>query len=387
MGSPVGNTYKLIFLGAPSNTALTSTKISDLSNEEHPAFSRLFSTRTKPSSQRPSPQTKPPPRSTQQPSWRTLSLNQPSVGQALKTASRGKADASGFSNYSTQQESAAASQSFFENSLGTDYLEASFGAFESQNQNKSKDSGIESCLEGEDDSRSFQDEPSDSTVIVAAFPHLPTNLKTVKLNTVQSARQLTALQPQTVSITTIAAIIAIEPPKHITTRYGNPMMISNIIIGDETRSGFGITIWLPPDDDQNVEQNGRRVKPPTEAAKRLKANVLSLRPQDVIFVSNLALTSFQDQVYGSSMGRDRTSLQILYRVRRLEKADDRLRPDLDELCKVKDQRYQHVLQVKKVAAWAKDFVAMDWEEKPKKGSRQEAEDSWMPEDTMLDKSL
>lgn len=386
MGSPVGNTYKLIFLGAPSNSALTGTRISDLSNEEHPAFSQLFSTKSKPSSQRPASQSKPP-RSTQQPSWRTLSLNRPTVGQKFaSTTSRAS-----HSQLSTQQESASASQSFFGNSLGTEYLEASFVAFQSQpaeDESKNVDSacGIESYNKDDVSYDTTQDEPSDTTVIVAAFPHLPANLKIVKLKTVPTARQLTALQPQTVSISTIAAIIAIEPPRLITTRYGNPMMISNIIIGDETRTGFGITVWLPPDETNDVDEKGRRRKPPTEAAKRLKANVLSLRPQDVVVVTNLALTSFKDNVYGSSMGRDRTSLHILYRLRKLERADDRFRPNLEEICNQKDPRFHHAVETRKVAAWARDFVAWDWEKEVKNKDATQTEDSWMPEDTLLEKS-
>lgn len=124
-----------------------------------------------------------------------------------------------------------------------------------------------------------------------------TNLKTLP-----KATYLQSITPQTVTINLVVGIISILPPREITTRRDRRRTVNlvEILIGDDHRAGFVINIWLPnpyhldtTDDLQNV--------------------VTTLRPRDIVLIRNCALTSFQGKVYGQSLRRGMTTIDLLYR--------------------------------------------------------------------------
>lgn len=212
-----------------------------------------------------------------------------------------------------------------------------------------------------------------------------------KLKIVPTAKKLEALYPQTVSICAVVAVLSVDGPRTVTTRYGNEMEILNLTVGDDTRSGFGITFWLsPPHKPNTTTTPRRRLRPVSEAARKLRETALDIRPQDIVYMGNIALTVFKDSVYGSSMLRDLTKVHILHRTRRIDRSDERFRLDRlhdDSLAKAASA----------VLRWCLDFVG--WEGRHPDDLRQKkrqkldsnasssrpdqssGESSWAPSDT------
>lgn len=128
------------------------------------------------------------------------------------------------------------------------------------------------------------------------------------LKDIPNAAYLNSIQPQTMTVNIIIGIISILQPRAIKTRRGANVELVEILVGDETKSGFGINFWLssqPPSGENNI-----------------KSFLESLRPQDVILVKNVALSSFRNKVYGQSLRKDLTKVYLLYR-NRIDKADVR----------------------------------------------------------------
>jgi len=121
-----------------------------------------------------------------------------------------------------------------------------------------------------------------------------TNLKDIP-----NAAYLRSINPQTMTVNLIVGIISMPQPRIIRSRkWGRTLMLIEMIVADETKAGFGINLWLPSSD-------------PT--AGSLKAVAGTLRPQDVILVRNIALGSFRNNVYGQSLRKDLTKLDVMYR--------------------------------------------------------------------------
>ncbi|OBT86974.1 hypothetical protein VE02_04604 [Pseudogymnoascus sp. 03VT05] len=114
------------------------------------------------------------------------------------------------------------------------------------------------------------------------------------------------------TVNIIVGILSISPPRSIQTRGGSAVEIVELLVGDDTRSGFGINCWLP----LNV------VSRPTGGHPNLRSSLSGLRPQDIILVRNVALTSFRGEVYGQSLRCDVTKADLLFR-NRIDREDER----------------------------------------------------------------
>lgn len=111
---------------------------------------------------------------------------------------------------------------------------------------------------------------------------------------IPQAAHLTKIQPQTMTVNLVVGIISIAAPKAIKTRWGSSRTLVEVLVGDETRSGFAITFWLQSGDvDQSV--------------------LAGLRPQDVVLLQNVALNVFVGKVYGSSLRKNLTKVHLLHR--------------------------------------------------------------------------
>ena len=120
------------------------------------------------------------------------------------------------------------------------------------------------------------------------------------LKDIPTALYLNSIHPQTMTVNLIIGIISIQAPRSIKTRHGADIQLVEVLVGDETKSGFGINFWLPA----------------FEAVQDDMRSILSgLRPQDVVSMRNIALSSFRDKVYGQSLRRGMTKLDLLYRNR------------------------------------------------------------------------
>ena len=131
------------------------------------------------------------------------------------------------------------------------------------------------------------------------------------LKDMPNAAYLRSITPQTITVNLVVGIISISQPRTIKTRKtGQSVDLVEMLVGDDTKAGFGINIWLlaPP---SSRHQNG------THAAQQkdtdLRAQTMHLRPQDVILAKTVALSSFRGKVYGQSLRRGMTTLDLLYR--------------------------------------------------------------------------
>ena len=128
------------------------------------------------------------------------------------------------------------------------------------------------------------------------------------LKDMPNATYLRSITPQTMTVNLVVGIISISQPRTIKTRrFGHSIDLVEILVGDDTKAGFGINIWLPPPPPR---QNG------THSAHQdndLRVQTSHLRPQDVILAKTVALSSFRGKVYGQSLRRGMTSLDLLYR--------------------------------------------------------------------------
>ena len=117
------------------------------------------------------------------------------------------------------------------------------------------------------------------------------------LEDIPNAAYLRSIAPQTMTVNLIVAIMSLPSPRVVTTgrRWGREKQseLVEILVGDETKNGFGITLWLTESSDMR---------------KQLK----HLRLGDIVLFRNVALGSFRDQVHGQSLRRGITKVDLLY---------------------------------------------------------------------------
>lgn len=143
-------------------------------------------------------------------------------------------------------------------------------------------------------------------------PALPFQLSSpLPLNDVHeipSAAYLEEIAPQTVTVNLVVGIIALPSPRQVTVgrRWGRERQaqLVEMLVGDDTRAGFEITIWLRQERDSDgisFQRNG------------LELEMQKLRPQDIVLLQNIALCTYRGKVHGQSLRRDVTKIQLLYR--------------------------------------------------------------------------
>ncbi|RDW88962.1 hypothetical protein BP6252_00994 [Coleophoma cylindrospora] len=147
---------------------------------------------------------------------------------------------------------------------------------------------------------SFQTQ--DNSVVTSCSPpsNIPVFGRLHSLDEIPSASYLNSIQPQTMTVNLVAGIISLPAARAIQTRRGAAIGLVEVLVGDETKSGFVINFWLP--------HKGN-------AAEDRKGILKTLRPQDVVLVKNVALSSFRGRVYGQSLRKDMTKIHLLHRTR------------------------------------------------------------------------
>lgn len=114
------------------------------------------------------------------------------------------------------------------------------------------------------------------------------------LEDIPPASRILALGPQTITLNLIVAVISIAQPRIVTTRWRRTLTLVEVLVSDETRSGFAVTFWLP-------------------AETAAESDVSKLRRQDVVLMENVALHVFRGKVYGQSLRRGLTKISLLWR--------------------------------------------------------------------------
>ena len=169
---------------------------------------------------------------------------------------------------------------------------------------------------------------------------VPTSGPLTSLKDIPNAAYLRSINPQTMTVNLIVGIISMPQPRTIRSRkWGRTLEMIEMIVADETKAGFGINLWLPSGDP---------------SAGSLKAIAGTLRPQDVIQVRNLALDSFRNNVYGQSLRKDLTRLDLMYR-NVIDKQDERGVYNMQDLENTVAMD-AHARKVKDVKDWVIQFV-------------------------------
>ncbi|KAG6019143.1 hypothetical protein E4U41_003383 [Claviceps citrina] len=145
------------------------------------------------------------------------------------------------------------------------------------------------------DSQSLVDlTESFTTSILSEDGHVACPRHLSDLEDVPSAKQVISLEPQTMTVNIIVGVLSVAQPRTVTTRWGSTLSLVEVLVGDDTATGFAVTFWVPRD-----ELAG--------------SDVMALRRQDVVLLENVALHVFRNKVYGQSLRRGLTKLHLLWR--------------------------------------------------------------------------
>jgi hypothetical protein len=194
---------------------------------------------------------------------------------------------------------------------------------------------------------------------------IPNAGQVANLKDLPNATYLNSIHPQTMTVNLIIGIISIPPPRSIKTRRGDDVELVEILAGDETKSGFAINFWLSS--SQSADGDMRSV-------------LSGLRPQDVVLMRNVALSSFRGKVYGQSLRKDVTKLHLLYR-NRFDKADVGGCYSAADLGDGTTNLQLQVQKTKSVREWVLRFVENGHGPKSKATGRVEAVREELPPDT------
>lgn len=158
------------------------------------------------------------------------------------------------------------------------------------------------------------------------------------LEDIPPASYLVSILPATMTVTLIVGIISIAAPRTIKTHYGATKTLVEVLVGDETKSGFSVTFWLADDDDEGM--------------------LAGLRSQDVVLMQNVALNVFRKRVYGGSLRKGMTRVGLLYRGRRIGGIDEGGYYDIKDLGKAgrRKQLHPQLEKTKRVRDWVLKFV-------------------------------
>ncbi|KIV97145.1 hypothetical protein PV10_00927 [Exophiala mesophila] len=176
------------------------------------------------------------------------------------------------------------------------------------------------------------------------------------LEDIPNARYLTSIEPQTMTVNLIVGVLSIAPPRTVITgsKYGKPREteLVEIVVGDDTKTGFSITLWLAREMRVNWKDGANAA--PEGCRSALRRNLRGIRPRDVVLLQNVALSSFRGKVHGQSLKGDVTKIDLLYR----KKIDD---DDTSGVYSVSNLRTAstkdpQIFKVKKVRDWMVEFV-------------------------------
>lgn len=258
------------------------------------------------------------------PSWRSLPFDQPHLPTGLTQASRAdelfepnrfNACETSFLTTTYLSFDSADDKTYHiphspsspnEEEVLTQYYEHSFAVHDEVPS--SQIVGAESTVEGsfltesDDFATSFADSDLEADQQAARF-NLASGILS-DLKELPNATFLRSISPQTMTVNLVVGIISISQPRIIKTRKGGRLVeLVEMLVGDETRAGFGINVWLPHlQESDNMNREGD-----------LRSSILRLRLQDIVLAKNVALSSFRGKVYGQSLRRGMTTVDLLYR--------------------------------------------------------------------------
>jgi hypothetical protein len=189
------------------------------------------------------------------------------------------------------------------------------------------------------------------------------------LEDIPSATYLCSIEPQTVTVNIIVGVLSIAPPRCVTTgaRWGRERQseLVELLVGDDTKTGFSITMWLPP--DLHVTWKDGATDMPDGSRSALRRSLRLLRPRDIVLIRNVALSSFRGKVHGQSLRNDITKVDLLFRKK--QDRDDVGGSYTVQAVNSAGENDPQLMKVKKVRDWMVSFVPEPVTEVTSSGSR------------------
>ncbi|KAI1310626.1 hypothetical protein F5Y03DRAFT_345040 [Xylaria venustula] len=156
------------------------------------------------------------------------------------------------------------------------------------------------------------------------------------LEDLPDAKYLLSISPQTMTVNLIVGIISIAEPRTVRTRWGATNSLVELLVADETKSGFSVTFWM------------------SSEPSTTNTLVRSLRRQDVILIRNVALSVFMKKVHGHSLRKGHTKVDLLYR-RRIDKSDTGGMYSMRDVSSTR-RAHPQLAKTRKVWEWLLHFV-------------------------------
>ncbi|KAI1826738.1 hypothetical protein F4861DRAFT_43591 [Xylaria intraflava] len=156
------------------------------------------------------------------------------------------------------------------------------------------------------------------------------------LEDVPDAKHLLAIAPQTMTVNLIVGIISIAEPRTVKTRWGTTSSLIELLVGDETKSGFSVTFWM------------------SSEPSKTSTLVRGLRRQDVVLLRNVALSVFMKKVHGYSLRKGHTKVDLLHR-RRIDKDDEGGMYTMKDISSTK-RAHPQLAKARKVREWLLHFI-------------------------------
>jgi hypothetical protein len=189
------------------------------------------------------------------------------------------------------------------------------------------------------------------------------------LEDIPSATYLHSIEPQTMTVNVIVCILSIAPPRCVTTgaRWGRERQseLVELLVGDDTKTGFSVTMWLPP--DLHVTWKDGATDMPDGSRSTLRRSLRLLRPRDIVLIRNVALSSFRGKVHGQSLRNDITKVDLLFRKK--QDRDDVGGSYTVQAVNSAGENDPQLVKVKKVRDWMVSFVPELEKEVTSSGSR------------------
>ncbi|RJE18265.1 hypothetical protein PHISCL_09401 [Aspergillus sclerotialis] len=168
------------------------------------------------------------------------------------------------------------------------------------------------------------------------------------LKDVPNAGYLHSIVPQTMTVNLIVGIITICPPRRVMTRQWNREQdIVELVVADETKTGFSVTFWLDPErDGTGIGRN--------DDSNRLRRALADLRPRDIVLLRMVRLSSFRERVYGQSLRKGITRIDLLHR-QQMDATDSVGDYSLRRIQAAREDDHT-LMKVRRVREWIKRFV-------------------------------
>lgn len=198
------------------------------------------------------------------------------------------------------------------------------------------------------------------------------------LRDIPNSSYIDSIHPQTKTVNLIVGVLSIAPSRIVTTgaKYGRPKQVElvELLVGDDTKTGFNITMWLPR--EMHVNWKDGVQEKPEGGRSILRRSLKAVQPRDIVLIQNVALSSFRGKVHGQSLRGDVTKIDTLFR-KKQDGAEDAGCYTAQNL-RMATGKDQQILKVKHVRDWMVNFIG----EAPSSGARKKGRRArLMPDDT------